>query len=393
MASTPQKQLERFLQRFAGKEITQEYLSLYDDQSKYQYVLAWLHEQYNKAFGFMNYKAPHGEEGHFNADASRDLIGINEEYFTLIRMADKAGDRIQITPEYERVIKSSNEWLVPTGGSPIPKELTPIFLEKYDSIFQIEGNAITLIGTGNVPLQFIGEGAYAVVHKFIDPNYGIPIAQKRLKKTADKREKQRFHQEYNLMKKFDFPYILKVYQYNDSNNSYTMEYCEYSLKDFIRHNNTKLSYGIRRKLAIQFLYGMNFLHNNGVCHRDLSCRNILIHTYRDGGAFAVRLSDFGLAKEKNSDLTSTGSSMKGSIIDPSLESFKNFSEINDIYAIGFILSYIFTGKESLLIDQSPLGLIIQKCSSIDPESRYGTVKEIIAAIRMLPDASVSGKRP
>lgn len=387
MTSTPQKQLEHFLQRFTDKEIAKEYLDLYDDQPKYQYVLAWLHEQYNEAFDFMTYKAPHGEGGHFNADASRDLISANEKYSTLMRMADNAGVKIQIIPEYARVIKSSGDWLMPTEGSTIPEGLTPITLEKYDSIFEIEDNAITLTGTGNAPLQFIGEGAYAIVHKFINPNYGIPFARKKLRKTVDEEERQRFHREYELMKRFDFPYILKVYQYDDSNNSYTMEYCEYSLKNFISHNNTKLSYGIRRKIAMQFLYGMNFLHNNGVYHRDLSYKNILVHTYRDSDAFAVKLSDFGLAKERNSDLTSTGSSMKGSIIDPALESFKDFSAVNDIYAIGFILSYIFIGRESLFINQSPLSSIIQKCSSNDPESRYNTVKEIIAAIRTLPDAS------
>ena len=387
VASTPQKQLERFLQRFTDKKIAKEYLDLYDDQPKYQYVLAWLHEKYNEAFDFMTYKAPHGEGGHFNADASRDLISVNEKYSTLMRMANNAGVKIQIIPEYARVIKSSGNWLVPTGGSTIPEGLTPITLEKYDSIFKIEDNAITLSGTGNASLQFIGEGAYAIVHKFIDPNYGIPFARKKLKKNVDDKERQRFYREFGLMKQFDFPYILKVYQYNDSNNSYTMEYCEYSLKDFISHNNAKLSYRFRHKIVMQFLYGMNFLHNNGVYHRDLSYRNILVHMYRNGGAFAVKLSDFGLAKERNSDLTSIGSSMKGSIIDPALESFKDFSEVNDIYAIGFILSYIFTGRENLFVNQSPLSSIIQKCSNNDPESRYHTVKEIITALRTLPDTS------
>lgn len=74
-----------------------------------------------------------------------------------------------------------------------------------------------------------------------------------------------------------------------------------------------MSLWVRRKMAMQFLYAMNFLHKRGVCHRDLSYRNVLIHTY-DDGAFTVKVSDFGLAKERGSDLTSTGSSMKGSMI-------------------------------------------------------------------------------
>ena len=129
------------------------------------------------------------------------------------------------------------------------------------------------------------------------------------------------------------------------------------------------------------LHAMNFLHRRGVCHRDLSYRNVLVHTYRGSDAFMVKVSDFGLAKEKTSDLTSTGSSMKGSIIDPALKSFRDFKPVNDIYSIGFILNYILTGKENLVTDGSRLDSIIQKCSAANPADRYRTVKGIIEDMR------------
>ena len=141
-----------------------------------------------------------------------------------------------------------------------------------------------------------------------------------------------------------------------------------------------MSLWVRRKMAMQFLYAMNFLHKHDVCHRDLSYGNVLIHTY-DDGAFAVKVSDFGLAKERGSDLTSTGSSMKGSIIDPALKSFRDFKPVNDIYSIGFILNYILTGKENLVTDGSRLGSIIQKCSATNPADRCQTVKGIIEDMR------------
>ena len=144
--------------------------------------------------------------------------------------------------------------------------------------------------------------------------------------------------------------------------------------------NAKMSLWVRRKMAMQFLYAMNFLHKRGVCHRDLSYGNVLIHTY-DDGAFAVKVSDFGLAKERGSDLTSTGSSMKGSIIDPALKSFRDFKPVNDIYSIGFILNYILTGKENLVTDGSRLGSIIQKCSATNSADRYQTVWDIIEDMR------------
>lgn len=376
MSLSPQRQLDNYLSQFAEKQVDGKYLGLYDGEQRFGRVFAWLHEQYNNAFEFMNYKAPQGVGGHFNADPSRELMEVNETYSALLSIASKAGIRIETKPEYQRVIDSSRGWLGPSGGSPIPEGLTPIEVEYYDTVFETEESGMTLAGTTQVSLQFVGRGSYAAVHRFTDPNYGIQVARKRLKKDLSAKEVERFRREFAIMKRFDFPYILKVYRYDESDDSYTMEYCEHTLKDYISHNNQKMPLWARHKMAMQFLYAMNFLHKHGVYHRDLSYGNVLIHTY-DDGAFAVKVSDFGLAKERGSGLTSTGSSMKGSIIDPALGSFKDFGPVNDIYVIGFILNYIFTGRRDLLTDGSPLGSIIQKCSTTNSADRYQTVRDII----------------
>lgn len=383
MSLPPQQQLDNYLGRFSEKQIGEEYLRLYDGDRRFRRVFAWLHEQYNDAFGFMNYKAPQGTGGHFNADPSRELMEVNDEYSDLLRIASKAGIQIKTAPEYQRVIDSSSEWLMSSGGSSIPENLTPIEVECYDTVFEAGDGGMTLAGVEQAPLQLVGEGSYAVVHKFTDPNYDIQFARKRLKKGSSAKEIERFRREFAVMKRFDFPYILKVYRYDDSDDSYTMEYCEHTLKNYISRNNQKMPYWARLKMAMQFLYAMNFLHKREVYHRDLSYRNVLIHTYRDGGAFMVKVSDFGLAKEKDSNLTSTGSVMKGSIKDPALGSFKDFGPVNDIYAIGFILNYIFTGKENLIADGSCRGAIIQKCSANNPSERYQTVEDIIREVKSL----------
>lgn len=383
MSLPPQRQLDNYLSQFEEKQVDEKYLSLYDGERRFGRVFAWLHERYNNAFEFMNYKSPQGEGGHFNADPSRDLMEVNETYYALLRIASKAGMRIRTKPEYQKVIDGSREWLSPSGGSPIPEGLTPIEIEYYDTVFETEESAVALVGTEQVRLQLIGEGAYAFVYRFTDPNYDIQIARKKLKKNVGSKEVERFRREFDIMKRFDFPYILKVYRYNDSDNSYTMEYCEHTLKDYISHNNRKMAPWARYKMAMQFLYAMKFLHRHGVCHRDLSYRNVLVHTYGNVEAFTVKVSDFGLAKEKGSDLTSTGSVMKGSIRDPFLESFGDFKPVNDIFAIGFILNYIFTGKENLVTDGSRPSSIIQKCSAEKPSGRYQTVEDIIEDMKRL----------
>lgn len=289
-------------------------------------------------------------------------------------------------PSYRSVVEDSQKWLMPTMGSEIPEHLTPIRIEKYAPVFEVEDDGIVLGNPESAKLDLIGQGSYAIVHKYIDPNYGIPIARKKLRKDADQKEIRRFRQEYEFMKRCDFPYILKVFKYDESDNSYTMEYCDYTLKDYIFRNNGTLRFPLRRKMALEFLYAVNYLHAKKIWHRDLSYNNVLIHTYSNDGVFEVKLSDFGLAKGPDSDLTSTGSDMKGTIVDPALDSFRDFGPVNDIYAVGFILNYIFTGKRNLVIDEFAISKIVRKCSNTNPSLRYQSVREIIVAVQQLTSA-------
>ena len=83
MSLPPQRQLDNYLSQFAEKQVDGKYLGLYDGERRFGRVFAWLHEQYNGAFEFMNAKAPQGVGGHFNADPSRDLMEVNETYSAL----------------------------------------------------------------------------------------------------------------------------------------------------------------------------------------------------------------------------------------------------------------------------------------------------------------------
>lgn len=41
------------------------------------------------------------------------------------------------------------------------------------------------------------------------------------------------------MKGLDFPYILKVYRYDEAENAYTMEFCESTLEDYVKRRNNQ----------------------------------------------------------------------------------------------------------------------------------------------------------
>jgi serine/threonine protein kinase len=63
------------------------------------------------------------------------------------------------------------------------------------------------------------------------------------------------------MKRLSFPYILDVYQYDSARNEYRMEFCEDTLRSFIARRKNNLSFPSRKRIALQFLYAISYLHS------------------------------------------------------------------------------------------------------------------------------------
>lgn len=212
----------------------------------------------------------------------------------------------------------------------------------------------------------------------------IDIALKTARKGLSDREQARFRQEFDTLKKLDFPYIVRAYTFDAMQGSYTMEYCHSTLYDYIQTNNATLTWSLRKRIALQFLYGVNYLHQKNIQHRDISRKNVLILQH-DLGAVTVKLSDFGLHKSPESEFTKIDSSMKGTVLDPTLERFADFKSTNDIYAVGHVLSYIFTGRSGLDAATGALRQLVHECTDNDIGKRYPTVVDIISAVDALDD--------
>lgn len=143
----------------------------------------------------------------------------------------------------------------------------------------------------------VGSGSYAHVYSYVDPDYGIKFAAKRAKNGLDDRDLERFKQEFDVLKKLSFPYVVKVYKYNETQNEYRMEYCDITLREYISKKSATLSFAARKRIALQFLYGISYLQPQKLLHRDISHQNILLKVF-DAGAVLVKLSDFGLVKDQ-----------------------------------------------------------------------------------------------
>jgi hypothetical protein len=64
-----------------------------------------------------------------------------------------------------------------------------------------------------------------------------------------------------------FPYIVEVYQYDETRNEYKMEFCDETLRKYIGTRNSNLAFATRKRIALQFLYGLNYIHSQGFLHR------------------------------------------------------------------------------------------------------------------------------
>ena len=381
MADPVELMLSDLMQKYAEDRTSVAFLRLYTDDERFGGVFASLHERLNHHFTAINDRARSSH--HYWAESSRELIALIDELAEAFGIFQRTGIDVVFNGQYGAALDRCKPWLSMSNGSTVPDDFVPIDLVKYEPILIRTGTTTQLKKqNARVKLQLVGEGSYAHVFSFIDPDYGIKIAIKRAKKGLGERDLHRFREEFRLLKKLSFPYIVEVYRYDDAANEYKMEFCDETLRDYVKKRNSDLRFATRKRVALQFLYGINYIHEQRLLHRDLSLQNILLKVY-ESRAVLVKLSDFGLAKDQDSEFTRTKTEMRGTIRDPTLATFKEYGVHNEIYSIGWILSYIFTGKESLPRASDATGLIIQKCVAHDIEARYQNVKDIIADVERL----------
>ncbi|ROO90888.1 protein kinase-like protein [Actinocorallia herbida] len=381
MADPVEMMLDDLTDKYANESVSKEFLRLYTDEGRFGRIFAGLHEKLNEHFIAINGRAKSGR--HYWADNSRALIALIDELSETLSILRRAGFNILFIDYYDAVIRRCKPWLAMTHGSEIPEGFEYIEIFRYEPVFSQPETAIAIKKQRTTAkLQLIGEGSYAHVFSFVDPDYNIKFAVKRAKKGLDERDLHRFKEEFKILRRLSFPYVVEAYEYDEARNEYKMEFCNETLRDFIRKRNNKLSFGTRKRIALQFLYGINYTHSQRLFHRDLGLQNILLKVYA-GNAVLVKLSDFGLAKDHTSNFTRTHTEMRGTIRDPMLASFREYGMPNEVYAIGWILSYIFTGRESLAKVADDVGEIVHKCTNSDVGFRYSNVQEIIVDVERL----------
>ncbi len=165
------------------------------------------------------------------------------------------------------------------------------------------------------------------------------------------------------------------------------------------------------QLALQVASGLAHAHVRGVIHRDIKPANLLLDT-----AGVVWITDFGLAKHADDNLTRTGD-LFGTIRYMAPERFRGMDDPRcDIYALGATLYELVTRQAAYpdmtepshfaRLDVEPpapstiapnvprdLETIILKAMDRDPERRYQTAQELTDDLRRFLDDEPIRARP
>lgn len=332
-----------FLKRTKATFITEEiitdgYVELYENYNEeLAIIFSSLHDKLNSFFAYLNNQY---WNKYCHADKCREILKLITYLDTILNSIETS--RIVLDNYYKELLKQIKLFVRPSGGATMPEDFTQIEIIEIKPIF-FESTAIKK-EISTFSLQRIGNGSYATVYKYYDKFYDETFVVKKANDNLDEKELLRFKKEFETMKSLNSLFVTKVYTFNVDRNEYTMEFLDYTLEKYLKNFKKSMTPLDKIKLINQILRAFEFINSKGFLHRDISPNNILIKNYLDMPI--VKLSDFGLVKEKESTLTSVNSEIRGSLNDWSglqRKGYSNYDITDETFALARLVVYILEG--------------------------------------------------
>ncbi len=178
---------------------------------------------------------------------------------------------------------------------------------------------------------------------------------------------QRFVEEAKLVKSLHHRNIITIYDSFFENNTayYVMEYCDgVDLRRYTNNFTRKLEYDEGINLLCQIMNGLEYIHANGILHRDIAPDNIYVTKNN-----FVKILDFGSARREMEQFNRELSVIVKVGYAP-IEQYGGRGQqgpYTDIYALGATFYHLFTSKMPIESTQRVAEDTLEEFSRLRPD--------------------------
>ena len=213
----------------------------------------------------------------------------------------------------------------------------------------------------------LGSGEVGAVYRAFDPSFNREVAIKVLPLELMRNLKilARFKRELKMIASLEHPAIVPVYDVGEENGQpyYVMRYMSGgSLRRWIA--NRKLSLQETADIIERVSLGLEYAHQKGIVHRDLTPDNILFDNHNN-----PYITDFSLAKLiADTFRTNSGNGFIGTpeYISPEQSQSMPVDHRTDIYGLGVIMYEMLTGEQPYQAVDA-MGVLVKHVSEPVPE--------------------------
>jgi serine/threonine-protein kinase len=227
--------------------------------------------------------------------------------------------------------------------------------------------------------RMIGKGAFGAVFEAQHVGTGQPVAIKVLSggEHDDRLALKRFFLEARVTSGLQHPNTVRVFDFGQDDSGLVYLAMELLKGETLRRhltsrmrNGSVLSELEAVTIAIDITRSLSEAHAAGLVHRDLKPENVFLHEL-PGDERVVKVLDFGIVKNMNAGVTSTGQGTcigTPAYMSPEQAQSLGVDPRSDLYSLGVILFQLVSGRLPF-VAESPVQLLLQHVNAPLPNLR------------------------
>lgn len=226
---------------------------------------------------------------------------------------------------------------------------------------KLETNCICTDFADNfVVIKKLGAGKSGEVFLVEDLHSRKEYAMKCIKKNTimSERRLESLYNEIKIMRSLNHPNIVKLHKVYENEKCIKMilDYCPFGTLYSRLLSRKKFEEKSAKNFSRKLLETMDFLHRNGIMHRDIKLENILMTSDSDDTSF--KIGDFGLSCEViNTRFLRCGSP---GYVAPEILRDKKYNHKADIFSCGIVIFALVAGYLPF-IGESPNEILLSNC--------------------------------